>query len=138
MVPGLFTGIVCTRTLSLMSGPFMFKPAHFTIQASAVARSPATCDRESRSELSSTLVRQAHHAPNSAPQVTFTADFSADASAVAQAAPADGPISPGLLRPIRRLSLPLRQSVMSANGPAPAPDVPPANVLFPSDIDIQC
>ena len=119
----------------------------FTIQATAEARSAITRDRDSRSESAPTLLRQAHRAPDSAPpargsaraaaMVTFAADVSVDAPAPARAAPVDGPVSPSLLRPIQRLSLSLPQSVVSATGPAPAPVVSPAYVLFSTDIDVQ-
>ena len=149
-----------------LRGFFMLRLARFTLQASCVeARSATKHGRDSRSELAHTLLGHAHHTPDSTPPawrsacaaatVTSTADVSADAPVPARAAPADGPVSPGLLRPIIRVSLPL--SVVSAPGPAPAlvmlpevasalqrsPPLPgsrtstPAYVLFPTDIDAQ-
>ena len=148
----LFTGIVLTRTLSL-SGHCVdpsclgllvspYRLARFTIQASATTR-----NRDSHLDSTPTLLRQAHRSPDTAPPVrgsartaatvTFAANVSANAPDLARAAPADGSVSPSLLRPIRRLSLPLPQSVVLATGPALAPVIAPAYVLFLNDIDVQ-
>ena len=150
-----------------LRGSFMLRLARFTLQASAEARSATKLGQDSCSESAPTLLGHAHRAPHSAPParrsaraaatVTFTADVSADAPAPARAAPADGLVSPGLLRPILQVSLLLSQSVVLAPGPALAPvtspavgfapqrspplpgsrSSTPAYVLLPTDIDAQ-
>ena len=88
-------------------GPFMLRLARFTLQTSVEARSAATRDWDSGSESAPTLLRQAHRIPDSGVCTRCShghANVSADAPALVRAAPADGPVSPGILRPIRRLS----------------------------------
>ena len=76
-----------------LRGPFMLRLARFAIQASAEARSATTRDRDSRSESAPTLLRQAHHAPDSAPPargLTCAAamvKFAADVSGLASSTP---------------------------------------------------